>query len=425
MAAIFAANVKKKRLRLAKPVLKRLNRVNKELRGIERVRQLLGLVLILLTSLALGLISADWMVRHDVVIGTLRTGPWQSALRAAADPDPYVRARLARSGGAALALSEGLRLTASIDDNGLGLKSSCHYRVSGNVTPSRYWTLRVQTKAPPVTDAVFHRDVFTSSEILRDNQGNWVIEVGTDVRAGHFLPLVAPGPFELVLTLYEPTVLGGAGAILVFCGILTFVLAAIVHISAILLMPYLASRDAGHLLMAERKTGELALLSPDLIRKLVDDPALVVAACPYNLDAGPLRVFTQPEPQEFLSIAFYQTGGTAFFAVTDRAAAKDNINILLVTAKQLEVIEAEDDPDEPVPELRLRAPSPTGFVLVRSLAQRPSEREAAIKRVTAVGALATTAHVSYAREKDDICPFRHRISPAALTLLTSGFELDQ
>ena len=177
------------------------------------MRQLLGLVLILLTSLALGLISADWMVRHNVAIGTVRAGPWQSALRAAADPDPYVRASLARSGGVALALSEGLQLRASVDDGGAGLKSSCQYRVSGNVTPSRYWTLRVQTMAPPATETAFHRSVFTSSEVLRDNQGNWAIEVGPDVRAGHFLPVVAQGPFELVLTLYEPTVLGGASAL--------------------------------------------------------------------------------------------------------------------------------------------------------------------------------------------------------------------
>ena len=213
VAGYLGLATKKHRLWLAKPASKCLNRVNRQLWGTERVRQLLGLVLILLTSLALGLSSANWMVRHDVAIGALNSGPWQSALRAAADPDPYVRARLARTGGVALALSEGLRLTANIDDNGLPLKSSCHYRVLGNVTPSRYWTLRLQALVPDATEAVFHRNVFTSSEVLRDNQGNWVIEVGTDVRAGHFLPVVGQGPFQLVLTLYEPTILGGAGAI--------------------------------------------------------------------------------------------------------------------------------------------------------------------------------------------------------------------
>ena len=137
----------------------------------------------------------------------------------------------------------------------------------------------------------------------------------------------------------------------------------------------------------------MALLTPDLDHQLVEDPAMVVAACPYNLDAGPLRVVTWPEQQEFLSIAFYQPGGTAYFAVTDRAAAKGNINILVVTPKQLEIIEGEDDPDEPVPELRLRAPVSTGFVLVRSLVQRPSEREAAIKRVMAVGCSVDTSEL--------------------------------
>eukprot|EP01037_Dinobryon_pediforme_P008924 gene8924-9012_t len=211
-------------------------------------------------------------------------------------------------------------------------------------------------------------------------------------------------------------------------------------------MPYLASRDAGHLLGSAYKAGEMALLTPDLDHQLVEDPAMVVAACPYNLDAGPLRVVTWPEQQEFLSIAFYQPGGTAYFAVTDRAAAKGNINILVVTPKQLEIIEGEDDPDEPVPELRLRAPVSTGFVLVRSLVQRPSEREAAIKRVMAAfesGALAPfpgtraligrlirnvfrgRAHVSDPCKEDDIGTLRLRAHPAALASLTAGFERDQ
>jgi len=79
--------------------------------------------------------------------------------------------------------------------------------------------------------------------------------------------------------------------------------------------------------------------------------------------------------------------------VTDRAAAKENINILLVTPKQLQAIEAEDDPDEPVQELRLLSPKSAGFVLVRSLVQRPSEREAAEQRVLAVTCAVDTSEM--------------------------------
>jgi len=99
---------------------------------------------------------------------------------------------------------------------------------------------------------------------------------------------------------------------LLFWAAVSGVLAAMVHLSVVLLIPQFAVQDAGHLLLAEQKTGELRLLSAQLRSKMVEDPALVVSACPYNLDDGPLRISTKPEAQEFLSIAFYQQGGTPF-----------------------------------------------------------------------------------------------------------------
>ena len=171
------------------------------------------------------------------------------------------------------------------------------------------------------------------------------------------------------------------------------VLAAGVHIATILLIPRFAIRDAGHLLLERLKMTQFQILPPELNASLIDDPAIVAAACPYNLKEGPLRITTRPEPQEFLSVAFYQNGGTAFFAVTDRAAAKENINILLVTPEQLQSIEAEDDPDEPVQELRLMAPDASGFVLVRSLVQRAGERAEAEKRVLAVSCAVDTSEL--------------------------------
>ena len=177
------------------------------------LRQFAGFVLFVLTSLALGLISAEWMTRREIDFNTLHSGPWRAALQAAADPDPYTRARLARSGGAALALSEGLRLTATVDDDGHSLQSECHYKISGQGMPGRYWTLTLADISSQSAGDAAHRTGFTSSEVLRDHAGTWSVELGRDVRAGFFLPLTDDGPFTLVLHLYEPSVLGGAAAI--------------------------------------------------------------------------------------------------------------------------------------------------------------------------------------------------------------------
>ena len=177
------------------------------------LRKCAGFFLFLLTNLALGLMSAEWMTRREIDFNTLHSGPWRAALQAAADPDPYTRARLARSGSAALALSEALRLTAKVDDDGHSLQSECHYKISGQAMPGRYWTLTLADISSQSAGDAAHRTGFTSSEVLRDHAGTWSVELGRDVRAGFFLPLTDDGPFTLVLHLYEPSVLGGAAAI--------------------------------------------------------------------------------------------------------------------------------------------------------------------------------------------------------------------
>ncbi len=78
--------------------------------------------------------------------------------------------------------------------------------------------------------------------------------------------------------------------------------------------------------------------------------------------------------------------------MTDRAAQRGAIDVLLLTADQLETLEAETDEDEPAPqELRLVAPTTKGFVLVNALAAFPSGRLEAEQRVKAISCEPETA----------------------------------
>ena len=169
-----------------------------------------------------------------------------------------------------------------------------------------------------------------------------------------------------------------------YCAVLISTVAIIVHVSSLLLMPRFASQDAYLRITRKSPETQVSLLNSDLKLVTRSDPNVIIGACPYRLTDGPLRVRTKPDAQEFLSIAFHTPDGTAFFAVTDKAATKKELNILLVTQQQLRAIESEDDPEEPVPELRLVAASNDGFVVFRSLAQRPSERVAGEQRIMSI-----------------------------------------
>jgi hypothetical protein len=60
------------------------------------------------------------------------------------------------------------------------------------------------------------------------------------------------------------------------------------------------------------------------------------------------------------------------------------MDIVLLTAQQLEAVEADDDEENPSQDLRLLAPTSRGFVFVNALAALPGEREEAEQRVKSV-----------------------------------------
>jgi hypothetical protein len=66
------------------------------------------------------------------------------------------------------------------------------------------------------------------------------------------------------------------------------------------------------------------------------------------------------------------------------AAQQGKIDVVLLTPAQLEIVEADDDEDNPSQDLRLIAPDTKGFVIVSALAALPGEKADAAERVKAV-----------------------------------------
>ena len=161
--------------------------------------------------------------------------------------------------------------------------------------------------------------------------------------------------------------------------------AALTHLSAILLLPEVASKDAVSLLAAHNKPNTMALLTAASDPIPFTDPATVQGVCLFDLAKAPLRVRARTEPGRLLTLSFRAADGRIFYSMTDRAALHDTIDIRLVTADQLKVIEAGDNEDEALPsELRLQAPSTKGLLLVAALVARPSEAQDAADRIKAV-----------------------------------------
>ena len=103
-----------------------------------------------------------------------------------------------------------------------------------------------------------------------------------------------------------------------------------------------------------------------------EDPATAIAACPYDLSRGPVRLRGQLAPDAPVMLSFHGRYGQTFYAMTDRSALRGRVDVVVATRDQLDDIEANDAEDELPQELRLESPARQGFILLRALAERPS-----------------------------------------------------
>jgi uncharacterized membrane protein len=165
------------------------------------------------------------------------------------------------------------------------------------------------------------------------------------------------------------------------CGL---VLAGIAHLSAVLAIPWLAERDAltrlketaaaDHSVVVQAAAGAPdGGVQPWLPRP---DPALAVGACAFDLADGPVRISARMGGL-FESLSVHGRGTGAFYAVTDRAAVRGALDLVVLTRRQLDELLAREEEDEPSRDVRIVAPTNRGFVIVRVLASLPGERAGA------------------------------------------------
>ncbi|WP_436639978.1 DUF1254 domain-containing protein [Microbaculum sp. FT89] len=156
---------------------------------------------------------------------------------------------------------------------------------------------------------------------------------------------------------------------------ITLVLAAIVHLSTILVIPHFATRDAWSRIVAIAEPVGITLLprakpGDEVLPGL--DPAVVYGVCMFDLDEGPFAI-TAPMPGDYWSVSFHTRDGVIFYAVNDEAATSKRFDIEIRDARQMRQFRLEyPEPDESI--LTIESPSATGFALIRALVAAPSMR---------------------------------------------------
>ncbi|MCS0501064.1 DUF1254 domain-containing protein [Ancylobacter mangrovi] len=155
------------------------------------------------------------------------------------------------------------------------------------------------------------------------------------------------------------------------------VLGGIVHLVAVLILPYYAEQDAYARLSAIGSVNAVAQMDdPSAFGAVLPDtdPAFISAVCLYDLGDGPLKVRV-PTTADYTSVSFYTRFGLAFYAINDRSAGRRVIELDLMNPTQKAAMPENADVTA-ADRLVVESPSDEGIVLIRALVRERSAREA-------------------------------------------------
>lgn len=152
------------------------------------------------------------------------------------------------------------------------------------------------------------------------------------------------------------------------------VLAGIIHIAAVLGMPYLAPRSAWERLSALSKANEMLVLpaaTPGQQTLPLMAPDVRYAVCRFDIGEGAVRLRT-PVPQDYWIIALYTPDGRNFYTISGAELKREEIEIVISTESEA-VFEIGasilDDLDDL---LVVAAPQTRGIAMIRAPLPGPS-----------------------------------------------------
>ncbi len=157
--------------------------------------------------------------------------------------------------------------------------------------------------------------------------------------------------------------------LLLFGGVL---LGGIVHLATIIILPRTATQDAYARLEPITPVNTVVQLpapAPDKATMPYMDPAFVSAICRYDLSRGPLKL-SVPVSIAYTSVSFYTNRDIAYYAINDRSAGRNAIELDLMTPEQHESM-PENENVTAADLLIVESPTLTGLIAIHALAPEP------------------------------------------------------
>jgi uncharacterized membrane protein len=156
--------------------------------------------------------------------------------------------------------------------------------------------------------------------------------------------------------------------------VLGIVLAALIHIVAVLMLPVLAPRNAQARLAELGPVNtmiELPAAAPGKQAMPMMAPDVRYAFCRFDLSNGPVRLSATIADDLWL-IGLYSPEGDNFYAVTGADLKKANIELVIASADQTVEEAGVDSPESTDEVLVVSSPVNQGIALIRAPLKGPS-----------------------------------------------------
>ena len=174
----------------------------------KRVRRALGVIALLVCAVLVGVVTAVLGVRNQFSSGGVRSGVWATnAHIGSSGAGPYLRAGVALGGLLALNAGETVYYTATTDESGAPLRTSCEYRVEGSDPNARWWSITAYGDDHFLIPGSNGRFSVDKTAVEHGADGSFTVRVGGAARAGNWISTGSTGgsrPFSLTLRLYNP-----------------------------------------------------------------------------------------------------------------------------------------------------------------------------------------------------------------------------
>ncbi len=143
-------------------------------------------------------------------------------------------------------------------------------------------------------------------------------------------------------------------------------LAGIIHIVAVLMVPYFATADAWSAMHQFGRDGTFHILPQAKAgdEPLADlDPQMLYSVCRFSLEDGPIQI-SATLPDSFWSIAIFDRRGRNVYSLNDRSAERSELDLAIITPVQMAQLR-QDPPESLETAIVVELPIETGFVMIR------------------------------------------------------------